>query len=78
VLAAKGFGTLTSQPAASQTVEGRGVWRNGVWVVVMRQPLDSGSALRQKTLPVAIAAWNGAAGDRNGQKICFAMDGAQD
>jgi cytochrome c oxidase cbb3-type subunit 2 len=68
VLAAKGFGTLTSQPAASQTVEGRGVWRNGVWVVVMRQPLDSGSALRQKTLPVAIAAWNGAAGDRNGQK----------
>ncbi len=69
VLAAKGFGTLTSQAAADQTVEGRGVWRNGVWVVVMRQALDSASALRQKkTLPIAIAAWDGGAGDRNGQK----------
>ncbi len=69
VLAAKGFGTLTSQAAADQTVEGRGVWRDGVWVVVMRQVLDSASVLQQqKTLPVAIAAWDGGAGDRNGQK----------
>ncbi|MCR4300071.1 MAG: c-type cytochrome [Sulfuricaulis sp.] len=69
VLAAKGFGTLTSLSATDQTVEGRGVWRNGVWVVVMRQTLDSAPALRQrKILPVAIAAWDGDAGDRNGQK----------
>ena len=69
VLAAKGFGTLTSRPAADQTAEGHGVWRNGVWVVVMRQALDSASTLRQKkTLPVAIAAWDGSAGDRDGQK----------
>jgi mono/diheme cytochrome c family protein len=68
-LVAQGFGTLTSLPVADQTVEGHGVWRNGVWVVVMRQALDSAPALRQKkTLPVAIAAWDGSAGDRNGQK----------
>ena len=69
VLAAKGFGTLTSLPAADQSVEGHGVWRNGVWTVVMRQALDSGFALgRKKILPVAIAAWDGSASDRNGQK----------
>lgn len=69
VLAAKGFGTLTSLPAADQTVEGHGVWRNGMWTVVMRQALDSSSALGQKKiLPVAIAAWDGSDHDRNGQK----------
>ncbi len=40
VLAAKGFGTLTSLPAADQTVQGHGVRRDGMWVVVMRQALD--------------------------------------
>jgi hypothetical protein len=35
----------------------------------MQQVLDSGSPLRRNTtLPVAIAAWNGSAGDRDGQK----------
>lgn len=69
VLAAKGFGTLTSLPSADQTVEGHGRWRNGVWVVVMRQALDAAPALRQKgSLPIAIAAWDGGADDRNGQK----------
>lgn len=73
VLAAKGFGTLTSLPAANQTVEGHGEWNNGVWVVVMRQSSDSAFAPdkklgRNKTLPIAIAAWDGDAGDRNGQK----------
>jgi hypothetical protein len=35
----------------------------------MRQALDAASALRQKgSLPVAIAAWDGGADDRNGQK----------
>lgn len=69
VLAAKGFGTLTSLPAADQTVQGHGVRRDGMWVVVMRQALDSGSPLHQKkTLPIAIAAWDGSAGDRDGQK----------
>jgi DMSO reductase family type II enzyme heme b subunit len=69
VLRAKGFGTLTSLSAADQTVQGYGVRRNGMWTVVMRQALDSASPLHQKiTLPVAIAAWDGSAGDRDGQK----------
>lgn len=69
VLAAKGFGTLTSLPPVDQTVAGSGVWQDDMWVVVMQQVLDSGSPLRRNTtLPVAIAAWNGSAGDRDGQK----------
>jgi cytochrome c oxidase cbb3-type subunit 2 len=69
VLAAKGFGTLTSLSPANQTVAGSGVWQDGEWVVVMQQVLDSDSPLRKKTtLPFAIAAWDGGAGDRDGQK----------
>lgn len=71
VLRAKGFGTLTSLPNTAQTAEGRGVWRNGVWTVVIRQVLDSAEALplrKGQPLPVAVAAWDGGAGDRNGQK----------
>ena len=70
-LVAKGFGTLTRLPKADQVVKGRGVWRDGVWTVVMHQPLDSALApqLQQgQSLPVAVAVWDGAAGDRNGQK----------
>ncbi len=70
-LVANGFGTLTSLPKADQTVTGRGTWRNGVWVAVMRQPLDSAGApplRKRKSVPVAVAVWDGAAGDRNGQK----------
>ena len=71
-LVAKGFGTLTSLPKVNQKVKGRGVWRDGVWTVVLQQPLDSPAAppsLRKgKSLPVAVAVWDGAAGDRNGQK----------
>jgi cytochrome c oxidase cbb3-type subunit 2 len=69
VLAAKGFGTLTSLSPANQIVAGSGVWQDGEWVVVMQQVLDSDSPLRRNTtLPFAIAAWDGSAGDRDGQK----------
>ncbi len=69
VLKAKGFGTLTSLSPAKQTVAGNAVWHDGVWVVVMQQALDSDSPLRKNnTLPVAIAAWDGGAGDLDGQK----------
>ncbi len=71
VLSAKGFGTLTSLPVEAQTVEGHGEWHNGSWVVVMQQTLEPRTAhsLKQgKPLPIAVAVWDGAAGDRNGQK----------
>jgi hypothetical protein len=71
VLVARGFGTLTSLPPAYQTVEGRGVWRDGRWAVVLRRTLKSAVAPdlgRGQTREVAFAVWDGAAGDRNGQK----------
>ncbi len=71
VLRAKGFGTLTSLPSKFQTVQGRGEWRQRVWVVVMRQALDSAAAppLRKgRPITMAVAAWDGGARDRNGQK----------
>jgi hypothetical protein len=70
-LTAKGFGSLTRMPARYQTVQGRGQWLNGRWVVVMRLPNNSAAAShlrRGRPLPVAIAVWDGGAGDRNGQK----------
>jgi DMSO reductase family type II enzyme heme b subunit len=70
VLMARGFGTLTNLPA-NQTVQGRGLWLNGKWVVIMRQALLSPAApplRRGRPLPVAVAVWEGSAGDRNGQK----------
>ncbi len=71
-LVAKGFGTLTSLPQDEQTVEGRGVWRDGVWSVVMRRKLESDAppALRRgRTHTIAVAVWDGGAGDRDGQKV---------
>jgi DMSO reductase family type II enzyme heme b subunit len=70
VLIARGFGSLTNLPG-NQTVQGRGYWLNGRWVVIMRQALSSRVApplRRGRPLPVAVAVWDGSAGDRNGQK----------
>ena len=71
-LNAEGFGTLASQPAAHQDVEGRGVWSGGRWKLVLRRPLKgSGQDAKfspGKTIHVAFAFWNGSAGDRDGIK----------
>lgn len=75
-LNATGQGSLTAQPAGDQNVEGRGVWAYGAWRVVFRRsriskgkfdvqfPKDLGESLR-----MAVAVWDGAQGDRDGQKI---------
>jgi DMSO reductase family type II enzyme heme b subunit len=69
VLEANGFGTLEDQPDAVQTVDGAAEWKDGTWVVVMRQILDAGSAFNiHQSIPVAIAAWDGNERDRAGQK----------
>ncbi|NIP74025.1 MAG: c-type cytochrome [Gammaproteobacteria bacterium] len=68
-LAAEGFGTLTAQP--DETLAARGEWRDGTWRVVFRRPLsgpESAPAGGQALLPVALAAWNGEDGERNGMK----------
>jgi mono/diheme cytochrome c family protein len=70
---ARGFGTLTSQPPAAQNVRGCGVWRDGSWSVVFLRQLSSPDAddvqlAPGRTVPIALAVWNGAQRDRNGRK----------
>lgn len=72
-LSAAGFGTLTSNPADKQAVAGKGTWKDGRWTVQMSRafaaPDDCCVALAPgKETPLAFAVWDGAAGDRAGQK----------
>ncbi len=72
-LNAIGFGTLTSQSPEDQNVQGRGVWKGGKWrVVIVREMRSKGDRDAQfipgQSLPVAFAVWDGAQGDRDGQK----------
>ena len=72
-LNAIGFGTLTSQPSEDQNVQGRGIWKEGTWLVVMVREMRSKSDrdsqfIPGQSLPVAFAVWDGAEGDRDGQK----------
>lgn len=71
---ARGFGTLQSQPVAEQNVQGKGVWRNGFWSVLITRELASqqGEDVQfapGKSVPVAFAVWNGEQRDRNGRKV---------
>lgn len=73
-LKAKGFGSATMRPRLSQNVSARGAWQDGRWTVVLRRPLQpagaDGVALTPgDKLSIAFAIWDGAAGDRNGQKL---------
>jgi hypothetical protein len=73
-LNAIGFGTLTSQTPDGQNVHGASEFRDGAWRVVMSRPLSDGdpndSVLRpgDAATVIAVAAWDGSRGDRNGQK----------
>jgi hypothetical protein len=72
-LVAGGFGSLTSQPAQGQNVQGDGVWADGKWRVIFSRDLTSAEADDvsfdpSKVYSVAFAAWDGANGERNGQK----------
>ena len=85
-LIAGGFGSLTSQPAAAQNVQGLGVWTNGQWRVMFSRDLRSTEAddvqfSPGKVYSMAFAAWDGANGERNGQKstsqwISLQLEGA--
>lgn len=72
-LNAVGFGTLTPQPPDRQEVQGASAWRDGVWRVVMSRDLavpdPNDAPLRRGSGTVAaFAVWDGARGDRDGQK----------
>ncbi len=70
---AAGFGSLTSQAAEKQNVEGVSRWEDGVWHLQLVRDMEASDAgdvpLRaERAASVAFAIWDGSAGDRNGQK----------
>lgn len=72
-LTAHGIGTLARRPASDAGVRARGVWQRGFYSLVFRRPLkqDGDKALQLAAgskFSIAFAIWDGAAGDRNGQK----------
>jgi len=68
-LNAQGFSTLSIQE--EQSVQGKGVWKDEKWMVVMKRSLvnsDSNDIQFKHSVPMAIAVWNGGNRERNGQK----------
>ena len=69
-LNADGFSTLTTQ--AHQDVDGKGNWNNNRWTVVFKRALKTNDSNDTQfsggKAPMAIAIWNGANKERNGQK----------
>ncbi|MCA9404995.1 MAG: c-type cytochrome [Candidatus Omnitrophica bacterium] len=70
----EGMGSYTAQRPKMEKVDARGIWTNGKWHVVFVRPLkgsDKGSLKFKSgdTSSVAFAIWDGAGGDRNGQKM---------
>lgn len=72
-LVAGGYGTLTSQPLASQDVLGSAEWQGSAWRVIFTRSLTTGDGddvqfAPGKVYSIAFAAWDGEQGERNGQK----------
>lgn len=68
---AEGFSTLTT--SERQSTIGKGVYANGQWSVVIARPFATGdpndpSWAPGKTVPVALAAWDGGAGEIGARK----------
>lgn len=73
-LQSKGFGSLTMRPRVSQVMSAQGTWKAGNWTVILRRPLqvdnEAGVTLAAgEQVSIGFAIWDGAAGDRNGQKL---------
>jgi DMSO reductase family type II enzyme heme b subunit len=71
---AAGFGSFKSQLIEQQNVAGKGIWHDGFWNVIFIRDLKSKDAddvkfVPGKSVPVAIAIWNGEQHDRNGRKM---------
>jgi len=68
---AEGWGTMTVKP--EQEADGRGVWENGAWRVVLTLPMASGGANSPRLEPgggtvVAFAVWDGGRREVGGRK----------
>lgn len=73
-LTAKGPGSTTARPKTNQKVSAKAEWKAGVWTVVLTRPLAvaAGDGIPLKPgdrCSIATALWDGAAKDRNGQKL---------
>ncbi len=58
----------------NQNVDGKGIWRDGFWSVVLIRDFKSRNAedvqfSTDKSVPVAFAVWDGQQLDRNGRKV---------
>lgn len=72
-IVAGGFSSLTTQPSTEQNVQGYGAWADGKWRVIFSRNLASAETddvtfKLDQLYSVAFAAWDGANGERNGQK----------
>lgn len=72
-LIAGSFGSLTSQPADMQNVQGHGEYADGTWrVIFVRErtstQVDDARFETGQVYSLAFAAWDGANEERNGQK----------
>ena len=61
---------LKVQPSENQNVKGKGVWKDGVWRVVMKRPLkteDKNDVQFEKGrfIPMALNVWDGSNGEHN-------------
>lgn len=61
---------LKLQPQEGQQVKGKGIWKDGVWRVVMKRPLiteDKNDIQfeKGKFIPLALNAWDGSNGEHN-------------
>lgn len=69
-LEAAGFGTLTTLAPDRQDGLGKAVWKDGAWALVLTIPRTQDRFVFRPgmTVPVAFAAWDGAKGERGGEK----------
>lgn len=69
-LVAEGFGTIKPVEPDRQDASGKGVWKDGVWKVVISLPRSQEEFVFEagKTIPLAFAAWDGARKERGGEK----------
>lgn len=69
-LLARGFGTIAPVARDKQDGEAKAVWKDGIWraVIAIPRAQEQFTFERGQTIPVAFAAWDGAKGERGGEK----------
>ena len=65
---AEGFGTI--EPDQAQDAQGKGLWKDGGWRIVVSVPRKQPKFTFEDglTVPLALAVWDGSRNERNGQK----------